>query len=73
VNGTWAIIADMNNNDLAFTVYDGDWKAGGPVNVTNIPANKGAILDCRDELYTVQAMNYLKALKAPAMYAPGKG
>lgn len=25
VTGTWNIIADMNNHDLAFTIYDGDW------------------------------------------------
>jgi hypothetical protein len=72
VNGTWNIINDMNNNDLAFTIYDGNWKAGTPSSITDIPENKGAIMDCRDELYTVQTANYFNALRAPAMYAPGK-
>jgi hypothetical protein len=59
----------MNNNDLAFTIYDGNSKAGTP---SDSPEKKDAILDCRDELYTVQTAGYFNALKAPAMYAPGK-
>jgi len=51
------LIADMNQQDLAFTVHDGDLKAG-----SNSP--------CNDALY-VQSLAYLNALKAPAMFTPG--
>src|SRR5262245_52602571 len=51
------LIADMNDQDLAFTVHDGDLKAG-----SNSP--------CNDALY-IQSLAYLNALKAPAMFTPG--
>lgn len=54
--GVTYLIADMNAQDLAFTVHDGDLKAGGSV--------------CSDDVYT-NALGYFNALKAPAMFTPG--
>jgi hypothetical protein len=51
------LIADMNKQDLAFSVNDGDLKAGSGT-------------PCDDPLY-VQALGYLNALKAPAVFTPG--
>jgi hypothetical protein len=50
------LVADMNAQDLAFTVHDGDLKAGsGP---------------CPDSLYT-DAKAMFDSLRAPAMFTPG--
>jgi hypothetical protein len=50
------LIADMNSSDLAFSVHDGDLKAGsGP---------------CPDSLYT-DAKARFDTLEAPAMFTPG--
>ncbi|MEO5924251.1 MAG: hypothetical protein ABIR70_10530 [Bryobacteraceae bacterium] len=56
VPGVWNMIADMNDQNLAFTVNDGDLKAGG-----------GA---CNDSVYT-EALAYLNTLWAPAAFTPG--
>lgn len=56
VPGVWNLIADMNAQDLAFTVNDGDLKAGG-----------GA---CTDSVYT-DALLYFNTLWAPAAFTPG--
>lgn len=50
------LIADMNAQNLKFSVHDGDLKAGGSV--------------CSDTVYT-QSLGYFNALKAPAMFTPG--
>jgi hypothetical protein len=50
------LIADMNDQALAFTVHDGDLKAGSS--------------SCDDAVYA-QGLAYLNALKAPAMFTPG--
>jgi hypothetical protein len=50
------LVADMNRHRLAFSVHDGDIKAGGS--------------RCDDPVYT-QAEGYFDALRAPAMYTPG--
>jgi hypothetical protein len=50
------LIADMNGDRLAFTVHDGDIKAGGS--------------RCDDEVYS-QMKAYLNSLEAPALYTPG--
>jgi hypothetical protein len=55
------LIADMNNQELAFTINDGDLKAGG---------NTLGALTCADALYD-QALGYLGALKEPAILTPG--
>jgi hypothetical protein len=50
------LIADMNSQDLAFTVHDGDLKAGsGP---------------CPDSLYA-DALARFNSLNAPAIFTPG--
>src|SRR5262249_45471185 len=51
------LIADMNRQTLAFTVHDGDLKAG-------------SFRPCDDQLY-IDSLAYLNALKAPAMFTPG--
>ncbi len=58
------LIADMNRQDLAFTVHDGDLKGGN-----SIPGS-ATVTTCGDPLY-VQALGYFNALKAPAMFTPG--
>ena len=54
--GVWKMIDDMNAQRLAFSVHDGDLKAGGG--------------ECTDDVYYT-ALNYLNSLKAPAMFTPG--
>jgi hypothetical protein len=58
------LIADMNTQELAFTVHDGDLKAGNgsPTSVT--PTT------CSDALYT-QALGYFNALRSAAMFTTG--
>jgi hypothetical protein len=58
------LIADMNSQKLAFSVHDGDFKAG------NGPTGNPPSVNCDDTLY-VNALNYLNSLKAPAMFTPG--
>ncbi len=58
------LIADMNAQRLAFTVHDGDLKAGSGTPGSATPTT------CEDALYT-QALGYFNALKAPAMFTPG--
>ncbi|PSB25798.1 hypothetical protein C7B82_22210 [Stenomitos frigidus ULC18] len=58
------IIADMNSQDLAFTAFDGDWKAGNAIAGSVTPTS------CSNELYA-QSLDYLNALKAPAIFTPG--
>ena len=58
------LIADMNANRLAFTVHDGDLKAG------NSAAGSTTVTTCADGLYT-QALGFFNALRAPAIFTPG--
>jgi hypothetical protein len=58
------LIADMNAQDLAFTVQDGDLKAGNGTPGSVTPTT------CTDALY-VQALGFFNALEAPAMFTPG--
>jgi hypothetical protein len=58
------LIADMNRQNLAFTVFDGDWKAGSGTTNSVTPTT------CSDALYT-QSLGYLNSLKAPAAVTPG--
>jgi len=58
------LIADMNSQRLAFTVHDGDLKAGN-----SIPGS-ATVTTCADGLYT-QALGYFNALKAPSAFTPG--
>jgi hypothetical protein len=58
------LIADMNSQNLAFTVFDGDWKAGNSIAGSATPTS------CSDALY-FQSRDYLNKLKAPATFTPG--
>jgi len=50
------LIADMNSQNLSFTVHDGDLKNGWT--------------ECTDAVYT-QGLPYFKSLTAPAIFTPG--
>src|SRR5215510_7344090 len=54
------LIADMNKQDLAFTVHDGDLKAGNGTPGSVTPTI------CSDALYE-QGLTYFNALRAPAI------
>jgi len=58
------LIADMNRQDLAFTIHDGDLKAGSGTPGSVTPTT------CSDAMY-VQALGFFGALRAPAMLTPG--
>lgn len=58
------LIADMNAQELAFTVHDGDLKAGNGTPGSVTPTT------CVDALYT-QALGFFNALKAPAVFTTG--
>src|SRR5882757_7145360 len=58
------LIADMNKQELAFTVHDGDLKAGNGTPGSVTPTI------CSDALYT-QALGFFNSLKAPAILTPG--
>ena len=58
------LIADMNNQQLAFTVHDGDLKGGNGTPGSVTPTV------CSDALYQ-QGLSYFNALKGPAMFTPG--
>jgi len=55
-SGVPNLIADMNDQKLAFSVHDGDIKSGSS--------------KCTNDHYT-QAETYFNSLRAPAMYTPG--
>jgi hypothetical protein len=58
------LIADLNGADIAFSVHDGDLKAGRGTPGSATPTT------CADALYT-QGLGYLNSLKQPAMFTPG--
>lgn len=58
------LIADMNNQRLAFTVHDGDLKAGSSIAGSATPTG------CEDALY-MQWQGFFSSLIAPAMFTPG--
>jgi len=64
LTGVPNLIADMNKQDLAFIVHDGDLKGG------NSTANSVTPTTCSDPLY-VQALGFFNALSSPAMFTPG--
>src|SRR3979409_1149854 len=55
------LIADMNQQELAFTVHDGDLKAGNGTPGSVTPTT------CTDALYT-QALGFFNSLRAPAVF-----
>jgi hypothetical protein len=64
VRGVLSLIDDMNSQNLAFTVHDGDLKAGKGIPGSVTPTT------CADEKY-VQALLFLNGLRAPAAFTPG--
>ena len=58
------LIADMNSQNLAFSVHDGDLKAG------NGPSANPPSVTCDDTLYTT-ALGWFNSLDAPAMFTTG--
>jgi hypothetical protein len=58
------LISDMNAHKLAFTVHDGDLKAGNGTPGSATPTI------CSDALY-VQALGFFNSLHAPAIFTPG--
>jgi hypothetical protein len=64
LTGVPNLIADMNKQELAFTVHDGDLKAGNGTPGSVTPTT------CVDALYT-QALGFFNSLKAPAILTPG--
>jgi hypothetical protein len=58
------LIADMNKQELAFTVHDGDLKAGNGTPGSVTPTT------CVDALY-IQALGFFNSLRAPAMFTTG--
>ncbi|MBZ5644732.1 MAG: hypothetical protein LAO19_18390 [Acidobacteriia bacterium] len=57
------LIMDMNSQNLAFSVHDGDLKAG--------KGFAGDLLTTCDNAKYVQAIAYFNALKSPAAFTPG--
>jgi len=64
LTGVPNLIADMNAQELAFTVHDGDLKAGNGTPGSVTPTT------CSDALYT-QALGFFNALKVPAVFTTG--
>ena len=58
------LIMDMNRQELAFTVHNGDFKAGSELAGSVTPAT------CDNAKYD-QALGFLNALRAPAAFTPG--
>jgi hypothetical protein len=58
------LIADMNSQKLAFTVHNGDLKAGNGTPGSVTPTT------CSDALY-LQALGYFNPFKSAAMFTPG--
>ena len=64
LTGVPNLIADMNRQDLAFTVHDGDLKGGNGTPGSATPTT------CVDALYT-QALGFFNSLRAPAIFTTG--
>jgi hypothetical protein len=64
LTGVPNLIADMNRQDLKFTVHDGDLKGGNGTPGSITPTT------CVDALYT-QALGFFNSLSAPAVLTPG--
>ena len=65
LEGVPNLIADMNSQPLAFSVHDGDLKAGHGVPGSVTPTT------CSDDLYQYALDNYFNKLSAPAAFTPG--
>jgi hypothetical protein len=66
-----AMIEDMNSQDLAFTVHDGDLRQGSgvPSCADNSSNGAGGVVD--DGNIYLRGLKYFNALSAPAIFMPG--
>ena len=62
------LIADMNNSDIAFSVHDGDLKAGSAIPGSVTPTTCQSAV--QPSIYS-QALGYFNSLDKPAMFTPG--
>jgi hypothetical protein len=62
------VIADMNSSDIAFSVHDGDLKAGNAIagSVTPTTCQNAAL----PSIYS-QGLGYFDSLREPAIFTPG--
>jgi len=58
------LIADMNAQDISFSIHDGDLKAGNGIAGSVTPTT------CSDDLYA-QGLGFFNSLKEPAIFTPG--
>jgi hypothetical protein len=58
------LIADMNTSEIAFSVHDGDLKAGSATSGSATPTT------CTDALYA-QGLGFFNSLRQPAVFTPG--
>src|SRR5262249_20937172 len=61
------LITDMNSQDLAFTVHDGDLKAGSAIPGSTTPTTCESAV--QPSIYS-QALGYFNSLNEPAMFTP---
>src|SRR5262245_16841725 len=64
LTGVPNLIADMYRQDRAFTAHDGHSEAGNTIGNSVTPST------CADAVYT-PGLGFLRALSAPALFAPG--
>jgi hypothetical protein len=62
------LVADMNSQDLKFTVHDGDLKAGNAIVGSKTPTTCQSAT--APSIYS-QALGYFNALEKPAIFTPG--
>jgi hypothetical protein len=62
------LIADMNNQDIAFSVHDGDLKAGNAITGSTTPTTCQSSVE--PSIYS-QALGYFNSLEKPAIFTPG--
>ena len=62
------LIADMNNQDIVFSVHDGDLKAGNAVAGSVTPTTCQSSTE--PSIYS-QALGYFNSLSKPAIFTPG--
>jgi hypothetical protein len=68
-SGVPNLIADMNNSDIAFSVHDGDLKAGNATAGSVTPTNCQNTL--QPSIYS-QGLAYFNSLEEPAIFTPGE-
>jgi hypothetical protein len=62
------LIADINSQDIEFSVHDGDLKAGNAISGSKTPTTCQSAVD--PSIYS-QALGYFNSLKQPAIFTPG--